>query len=78
MLIATRRSILCYYVLLRDPTGKIWNGGGGGTPIYKLYDYVPLWRGWFSGSWNRHSNQKKNTILVECPTSYAAGLAKLM
>lgn len=32
MLIATRRSILCYYVLLRDPTGKIWNGEGGGLP----------------------------------------------
>lgn len=48
MLIATRRSILCYYVLLRDPTGKIWKGeGGGGTPIDKLYDYVPLWRGGF-------------------------------
>lgn len=37
MLIATRRSILCYYVLLRDPTGKIWNEGGGGGLPYISY-----------------------------------------
>ena len=24
--------------------------GGGGTAIYGLYRYVPLWRVWFSGS----------------------------
>ena len=31
------------------------SGGGGGTAIYGLYRYVPLWRVWFSSSllWDR-------------------------
>ena len=34
--------LLCPY-----PWGSI-PGGGGGTAIYGLYGYVPLWRVWFS------------------------------
>ena len=33
-----------------DLNGLLARGGEGGTAIYGLYRYVPLWRVWFSSS----------------------------
>ena len=40
-------------------------GGGGGTAIYGLYRYVPLWRVWFSSSLLRDRVYKSERLGVE-------------
>ena len=43
------------FLKFREKSGEIIDivkargGGGGGTAIYGLYRYVPLWRVWFAG-----------------------------
>ena len=40
-------------------------GGGGGTAIYGLYKYVPLWRVWFSSSLLYDSVYKSERLGLE-------------
>ena len=41
------RSVVFYIVLGKKPDDR---GGGGGTPLYRLYGDVPLDRVWFLAS----------------------------
>ena len=43
----------------------VYPGGGGGTAIYGLYRYMPLWRVWFSSSLLRDRVYKSESLGLE-------------